>query len=111
MSVLFEQFSSNENNCVECKQSVTSITHVSVLYKYIQTYRCNRARIRITNEPQFNKIYFRPITVRLIYVIFSAHLQIQSTLNLFDVTSKSRRHVCNYQFNNNVSDIIWSYVH
>ena len=106
MSVLFEQFSSNENNCVECKQSVTSGTHISVPYTYIQSYRCNWARIRITNEPQFNKKYFRPITVRLLYVIFSAHLQIHSTLNLSDITSKSRRRVCKYQFNNNVSNII-----
>jgi len=89
MSVSFEQFSSNENNCVECKQSVTS-----------------RTRIRITNEPQFNKKYFRPTTFRLLNVIFSSHLQFQSTLNLYDITSKSRRGVCNYQFNNNVSNII-----
>jgi len=50
------------------------------------------------------------LLLRLLYVIFSAHLQIQSTLNLFDVNSKSR-HVCNYQFNNNVSNMIRSYVH
>ena len=56
------------------------------------------------------KKYFRPITVTLLNVIFSAHLQIQSTLNLFDITSKSR-HVCNCRFTKNVSNIIRSYVH
>jgi hypothetical protein len=85
MPVIYEQFNSNETTVSNVNsQSRAELMFLFPVHAYSRTGVT--ARIRITNEPQFHpKKYFRPIIVRVLYVIFSAHLQIQSTLDFYFV--------------------------